>query len=130
VPNPIHEGVDWAWADLVNLPAGATASAEYPTDSTLDHIHVQIGWDGTPSDADNREDASIRFTYWAPKGQPDEAIDAAEGGRARLMSSQATGRPNVLRVDRGTGRLPGVDPDTDLPFCTFNATVVLAALTP
>lgn len=129
MPNPLHEAVDWAKSDLPNLPTGATASTSFPTDSSLAVVHVQVGWDGTPSDADNREDTSIRFTYWAPKGQVDTAIDAAEGGRARLLAGQGT-HTHMLRVDRGTGRLFGIDPDLGLPFCTFNATVVLTALTP
>lgn len=130
MPNPLHEAVDWVKTDLPNLPAGATASTWYPTDSTLDHLHVQVGWDGTSSDADNREDVAIRLTYWAPKGQTDVAIDAAEGGRARLLTGQASGRPTIFRVDRGAGRLFDVDPDTDLPFCSFTCNVVLHAAAP
>ena len=129
MPNPLHEGVDWAKSDLPNLPVGATASASFPTGSSLSHVHLQVGWDGTPADADNREDTSIRFTYWGPKGQVDTVINAAEGGRARLVAGQGT-HAHTLRIDRGTGRLFGIDTDTGLPFCTFNATVVLTALTP
>lgn len=127
MPNPLREAVDWVKADLPNLPAGATASTSFPTDASLSHVQVQVAWDGTPLDADNREDAAIRLTVWAPKGQPNAAIDAAEGLRARLLNS---GTAAMQRVDRGAGRLPGVDPDTGLPFCTFTLQPVLLAPAP
>lgn len=126
MPNPLHEAVDWAKADLPNLPTGADASTSFPTDGSLGHIHVQVAWDGS-TDADNREDVTIRFTVWAPRGRPNDAIDAAEGLRARLLGNPRTA---FQRVDRGTGRLPGVDPDTGLPFCTFTLLPVLTALAP
>lgn len=126
MPNPIHAAVDAAKADLPNLPVNTTADTSFPSDSALSHVHVQVGWDGTPSFADNREDTSMRFTVWAPQGQPDLAIDEAEGLLARLLG--ATGS-TFYRVDRGSGRLAGVDPDTGLPFCTFNLGVVMHAPT-
>ena len=127
MPNPIHAAVDAAKADLPNLPDGTTADTTFPSDAALGHVHVQVGWDGTPSFADNREDTSMRFTVWAPKGRQDQAIDEAEGLCARLLN--ATGS-TFYRIDRGSGRLFGVDPDTGLPFCTFNLGVVMHALTP
>lgn len=126
MPNPLKEAVDWVKADLPNLPAGTTASANFPTSSSLNHVHVQVAWDGS-QDADNREDATIRVTVWAPKDRPDIAADEAEGLRARLLASP---KATFQRVDRGTGRLPGVDPDTQLPFCSFTVQPVLAALAP
>jgi hypothetical protein len=125
VPNPIHVAVDAVVADQPNQAAGATCSTSFPSDSSLTHVHVQVGWDGSPSDSGNREDAAMRFTVWAPKGQPNLAIDEAEGLRARLLASSMG-----QRVARGAGRLPGTDPDTQLPFCSFSLSVVLDALTP
>lgn len=127
MPNPLRELVDAVKADLPNLPAGTTVSTSFPSDSALSHVHIQVAWDGSPSDADNREDAAGRVTVWAPKLQPNLAIDVAEGLRARLLTY---GNARVWRIDRGTGRTPGVDPDTALPFCTFSPSVVLHALTP
>jgi len=131
VPNPLQTGVAIAKADAANQTTlsghAPTQDTWIPTDPALDHIHVQVGWDGSPNDADNREDASLRFTVWAPKGKVNVAIDEAEGLRARLLD--ATGA-NFFRVRRGAGRLYGTDPDTGLPFCSFSLTVVLHALTP
>ena len=127
MPNPLKAAVDWVKADLPNLPAGTTAGTAFPTDSSLAHLQVQVAWDGSPTDADNREDATIRITVWAPKGQPNVAIDEAEGLRARLIANPAA---DFQRVDRGTGRLPGIDPDTQLPFCSFTLQPVLRALAP
>lgn len=115
MPNPIDESLAWVQADLANLPNGTTRSTAFPAPS-LSHLHVQVAWDGTPTDGDNREDATIRLTVWAPKGQKSAAIDAAGGLRARLLQA---GTSAMYRVDRGAGRLPGDDPDTGLPFCTF-----------
>ena len=112
-------------ADLANLPAGATHSTDFPV-GKLDHIHVQTAWDGTPSDADNREDAAVRITVWAPKGHVTEPQDVAADRRARLL---AWSSGTCWRVDRGAGRLPGVDRDTGLPFCTFAVYLVMHAVT-
>jgi hypothetical protein len=128
VPNPIHIAVDAVVADQPDQAAGATCSTSFPSDSSLTHVQVQVAWDGSPNDADNREDAAMRFTVWAPKGRPNLAIDEAEGLRARLLAGGFGA--GTHRVDRGAGRLPGTDPDTQLPFCSFSLSVVLNALTP
>lgn len=125
MPNPLAEVDAFLEADLPNLPASTTHDTSVPT-SNLTHIHVQIGWDGTPSDAGNRENTAIRVTAWAPRGHIIEPQDVAAGLRARLL---AWSSPNVWRVDRGAGRLPGVDPDLKLPFCTFTVYVALRAVT-
>jgi hypothetical protein len=124
MPNPLKEAVDWVEA---HKPAGSTVSAAFPT-GPLSAIQVQVAWDGSPSDADNREDATIRVTVWAPRNRPNDATDAAETLRALLLAGQGDSRPNFQRVDRGTGRLPGVDPDTELPFCSFTVQPVFRAL--
>ena len=130
MPNPLQEALAATKSDAANQATynghAPTQTAWFPTD-VLDHVHVQVAWDGAPSDADNREDASIRWTVWTPPGQRNLAIDQAEGLRARMLGMQ---RPNVQRVDRGAGRLPGTDSDTTNEFCTFSLTVVLTALTP
>lgn len=125
VPNPLVELDEFLEADLPNLPAGATHSGAFPQ-SNLSRIHVQVAWDGTPSDADNRENATIRVTVWAPKGRVTDPQDVAAGLRARLLRWSSD---EVWRVDRGAGRLPGIDPDTKLPFCSFTVNVVMHAVT-
>lgn len=127
MPNPVAAGLEFFAADQANLPAGTTSSVEFPSNANLGHVHIQWIWSGTPSDADNREDAALRVTVWAPKGQVTLAQEVAEGFRSRLLDwSSAT----VWRVNRGAGRLPGTDPDTQLPFCTFTVSAVMHALTP
>jgi hypothetical protein len=126
VPNPPEAALAFLTADAANLPANTTRSTAFPS-SALTAPHVQFAWDGTPSDADNREDAVIRVTVWTPKGQPSLAQTIAGGLRARLLGWSSA---DVFRVDRGAGRLPGVDSATGLPFCTFTVSFVMHALTP
>lgn len=123
--NPIEAVVAFLTADAANLPTGHTKGVNHPSSSTLSKVHVQYAWDGTPSDADNREDVVLRITVWAPIGQPTQASTVAGGLRKRLLDYSSA---LVQRVDRGTGRLPGIDPDTGLPFCTFTVNAVMRAL--
>lgn len=128
MPNPLKEAVDWGKADLPNLPVGSTVSAGFPTAAvSAGTVAVQVAWDGTPNTADNREDVAIRFTVYTNPNQPNLAIDEAEGMYARLLNG---GTDAFWRVDRGTGRLPGADPDTGNQFCTFTLQPVLLAPAP
>lgn len=126
MPNPLQAADDFLAADVAadNLPAGTTHSVEIPAVLAVGKVHVQYAWDGTPSDASNREDAAVRFTVWTAKGQPTQAADVAAGIRARLLRWS---NADVWRVDRGAGRLPGIDPDSKLPFCTFTVNAVMHA---
>lgn len=123
MPNPLVVIRDLVAADTPNLPAGTTRGTAFPT-GPLTAPYVQYAWDGTPSDADNRENAAIRVTVWTPAGQVTTAQDIAIGLRYRLLSAYHT---SAWRIDRGAGRLPGVDPDTGLPFCTFSLNIALHA---
>lgn len=104
-----------------NMAAETTFNVDLP-DEGLTHLHVQFAWDGTPSDADNREDAVLRVTVWGPKSDPVAPADAAQGLRKRLLLWSSA---DVWRVDRGAGRLPGFDRDLELPFCTFTVQLVM-----
>lgn len=118
MPNPLVEAQAFLAANAASLPAGATRGTAFP-DKNITAVYVQYAWDGSPSDADNRESAAIRVTVWAPKGRVTEPQDVAATLRARFLRwSSAT----CWRVDRGAGRLPGIDSDTGLPFCTFTLT--------
>ncbi len=122
--NPLEAIRDFMADDADNLPEGHTSGVQHPSTSTLDHVHIQYAWDGTPSDADNREDVALRLTVWAPLGEVSTASHVAGGLRARLIGHSSG---LVQRVDRGAGRLAGTDPDTGLPFCTFTVNAVLVA---
>lgn len=124
MPNPIEAAVGFLTSVSGDLPAGHTRGTNFPT-ADIAKVHVQYAWDGTPADADNREDVVLRFTVWAPKGQPTTAAEVAADLRALLVGYSSD---LVQRITRGTGRLPGIDPDTGLPFCMFTATAVLRAL--
>lgn len=124
--NPLAETEAFLVADAANLPTGTTHSTAIPT-SNIVKPHIQFAWDGTPSDADNREDAAVRVTVWTSRGKVTDAQDIAAGLRARFLRWGSAG---VWRVDRGAGRLPGTDPDTKLPFCSFTVTLVLRAVAP
>jgi hypothetical protein len=122
VPNPLAATQAFLDQDT-GLPFGTTHSTAYPT-GQINHPHVQYAWDGTPSDADNRENTTIRVTVWTAKGKVTDAQDIAGDLRARfLLWSSAT----VWRVDRGAGRLPGTDRDNELPFCSFTVQLVMRA---
>lgn len=122
MPNPLVVIRDLIAADSSNLPVGTVKGTAAPT--ALTAPYVQYGWDGTPSDADNRENTAIRVTVWTAKGQVTSAQDIALGLRCRLLSAYHS---DAWRIDRGAGRLPGIDPDTGLPFCTFSLNVALHA---
>lgn len=129
MPNPLEAALAFLDSDIANLPIddGDDFGVKIPVTVATNKVFVQLAWDGTPSDADNREDAAVRFTVWGAKNQPGVAQNAAAGLRARLLDhSSAT----VWRVDRGAGRLPGTDDRTGLPFCTFTVSFVMHALTP
>lgn len=96
----------------------ATISTAFPS-SALTAPHIQHAWDGTPSQEQQREFATIRVTVWTPKGQVTTGIDLASLVQAVLLDS---GSSVTWRFTRGLGRSPGIDPDTGLPFCTFTLT--------
>lgn len=123
--NPLTETLDFLTSDTADLPAGTTTSTSFPTALGANEFHVQFAWDGTPTDADNREDATVRVTVWAPKGRVTDAQDLAADLRARFLRWSSA---DTWRVDRGAGRLPGIDPDTKLPFCSFTVSLVLRAV--
>lgn len=137
MPNPLVVIRDLIAADSSNLPAGTEWGAKFPTQlgATSTDVakgiftattYVQYGWDGTPGDADNRENAAMRITVWTAKGRSTDAQDVALGLRYRLLNAYHS---DAWRIDRGAGRLPGIDPDTGLPFCTFSLNLALHAPT-
>jgi hypothetical protein len=96
----------------------ATISTSFPS-ATLTAPHIQHAWDGTPSQQVNRENATIRVTVWTPVGKVSDGINLAALVQAVLLDG---GTESVWRFRPGAGRLPGVDPATKLPFCTFTVT--------
>lgn len=135
MPNPLVVIRDLVAADADNLPANTEWGAKFPTQlgATATDVpkgifaattYVQYGWDGTPSDADNRENSALRITVWTMKGKATDAQDVALGLRYRLLNGE---HDDAWRVDRGAGRVPGTDPDTSLPFCTFGLNLALHA---
>lgn len=105
-------------ANAARFPVGTKFSTAFPLTLT-DHHHVQFAWDGTPGDEQQREFATIRVTYWTPKGHRSEAKDGASLARAVLLDSGTSG---LWRITRGGGRAPGHDDATGNEFCTFNVT--------
>ena len=82
-------------------PVGTTHGTAAPT-GNLSAPYVQYAWDGTPSDADNRENTAIRVTVWTAKGQNTLAAATAADLRAYLLAAE---HESAWRVDRGSGRL-------------------------
>lgn len=84
--------------------------------------YTQVGWDGTPGDLwPAAEIAEVRVTCWTAAGQYTAAKANAAKARAVLLAHP--GDALAWRVEPGLGRMPGTDPDTELPFCTFTVRV-------
>lgn len=96
----------------------ATISTSFPT-TGIAVPHIQHAWDGTPNQEQQRQSCTIRVTVWTPKGKPSDGIALAQLVLAFLLDS---GSSTVWRFTPGAGPVPGVDPDTELPFCTFTVT--------
>lgn len=124
--NPLVETKAFLDSDLVNLPIGTDQGTKLPA-SSIDEPYIQYAWDGTPSDADNREDATVRITVWTPRGKTTDAQDIAAGLRARFLLWSSA---DTWCVERGSGRLAGTDGATKLPFCSFTVGLVLRAVAP
>ena len=136
MPNPLVVIRDLVAAQVGNsLPAGALWGTAFPTQLGADvtdaskgvfatSTYVQYGWDGTPSDADNRENTAMRITVWKLKGHFNETQDVALDLRYALLQAEHV---DSWRIDRGAGRLAGTDPDTGYPFCTFSLNLALHA---
>jgi hypothetical protein len=120
--NPLAEARDIlasVWDDPTVLDkTKTTRGTAYPTALADGTFYVQYAFDGSASDADNREDAAVRFTVWASKNHPSDAIDFAGRLRPRVVAWSSA---SCWRVDRGIGRFADVDPRTGLPFCSFSA---------
>lgn len=114
-PDPREDVKATLNANASRWPTGTTISTAFPAADII-VPHIQHAWDGTPAEDRRREGAAIRVTVWTPKGQVAAGINLAALVRAVLLDS---GSANAWRYTRGAGRLPGIDPDTDLPFCTF-----------
>lgn len=93
----------------------ATVSTSFPG-SDIAVPHIQHAWDGTPSQQVNRQVAAVRVTVWTPKGEVSDGIELAQLVHAYLLDAGST---SIWRFRLGTGPLPDVDSDLELPFCTF-----------
>ncbi len=96
----------------------ATISTSFPS-TAITVPHIQHAWDGTPTREVNRQNCAIRVTAWMPKGQVTAAGDLAQLVLAVLLDS---GSAYIWRFRDPVGPLPGIDPDTGLPFCSFTLT--------
>lgn len=96
----------------------ATITTAFPT-SAISAPVIQHAYDGSPTQEQQRQECSIRVTFWTPKGQVDAAIDGAHLVAAAMLEA---GSESVWRFRTPTGFLNGIDPDSGLPFCTFNIT--------
>lgn len=96
----------------------ATISTAFPA-AALTVPHIQHAWDGTPDQQLNRQATTIRVTAWTPKGKVSDGISLAQLVLAVLLDA---GTSSAWRLTAGSGPVPGIDPDTGLPFCTFTVT--------
>lgn len=93
----------------------ATIDTAFPSGS-ISAPWIQHGWDGTPGQEANRQTAAIRVTVWTPSGQVSAGIALAQLVLAYLLGA---GSDATWRFTPGAGPNADVDPDTELPFCTF-----------
>ena len=128
-PTPLVDVRATIAANAARWPSGTTYS-EKPALSLGTAPHFQYAWDGTPTQERQRESAAIRLTVWGWKvvtgpntyaESRDDLTDLASLLHAVFLDGGA-GTGGVWRYTEGTGRLPGRDPDTKLPFCTFTLT--------
>ena len=126
-PSPLRDPRAVLAANAARWPAGTTFS-EKPALTVGLAPHIQYRWDGTPSEEQQRERCVIGITVWGWKVQTgptttatseDDLYDLASLVRAVFLNS---GSSDVWRYTPGIGRLPGKDPDTKVPFCTFTLT--------
>lgn len=122
MPNPLYVFPDprASIKDLLNAAKStrwptATISTSFPS-SAITVPHIQHAWDGSPSQQANRQVAAVRVTVWTPKGAVGDGVALAQLVHAYLIDS---GSASVWRIRPGVGPVPGIDPDTGLPFCTF-----------
>lgn len=111
--NPRSEAVDYLESRLGEYPAGTVVDTSVP--SSLTAPHVQVAWDGSPGGVQQVETAAIRVTAWTPRGKETQAAAVASLARKHLLEMATA---TIWRTTPGAGRLPGVDPDSGLPFCT------------
>lgn len=93
----------------------ATISTDFPA-AGIAVPHIQHAWDGTPTQEQQRQNCSIRVTVWTPQGKVSDGITLAQLVLAVLL---AGGSSLVWRFRDPVGPVVDVDPDTDLPFCSF-----------
>lgn len=97
----------------------ATIGTKFPS-SAISVPHIQHAWDGTPSQQVNRQVATIRITVWTAKtggAKVSDGVTLAQLVRAYLLTAGST---VTWRFREGAGPVPGIDPATGLPFCTFS----------
>lgn len=117
-PDPEAEALAFLDARQALWP-DASYSVDYPAEG-LAGPHIQFAWDGPQGEDENRESCLVRFTVWAPRGQRDTAKTLASLVRSEALAWRSG---TAWRVTRGTGRTPGNDPDSELPFVTFSVVV-------
>ena len=84
--------------------------------STIAAPHLQVLWDGTPSEQSNRQVAAVAVVAFGPSGRVSDAIATAQKAKAVLLDS---GTASTWRYRPGPG--PGIDTDNDtkLPRSEF-----------
>lgn len=102
----------------------ATIDTKFPA-TAINVPWIQHAFDGAPSQQQVRQNATVRITYWTPKGQVDAAVDGAQLAAAVLLDG---GSSTVWRFRNAVGFNNGVDPDNGLPFCTFTITAEMRPL--
>ena len=123
--NPLRETIDYLETRLADYPAGTTVGAKVPSTATAPYL--QVAWDGSPGGTQQVETGAVRVTAWAPKGQSTLAADVASLARKHALEMATA---TIWRTTPGAGRLPDVDPDSGLPFCSFTVNADVRPVTP
>lgn len=110
------------------FPSPSTVNTSRPA-SGITAPHLQVIWDGTPSEQHNRQVCAIAVIAFTPKGQVTVAIAAAQEARAFLLDSAAT---DTWRYRPGPGPQLDEGDESGLVRCEFTvfAETRPSALTP
>lgn len=103
-----------------------TVSSGFPTTLTAGtHLQVELEG-GSTADYPVLERDQVRFTLWAPKGRPSDALDAASLVMAYVYACE--GVASIANTEITVGRSDVVtDPDTGYEMCWFLARVNMLA---
>jgi hypothetical protein len=104
-----------------------TVTASFPAGTLTAGTHLQVELEGGNADGyPVTERGQVRFTLWAPKGRPSDALDAASLVMAYVYALEGVASVAGTKVLLGRSDVV-TDPDTGYEMCWFLARVDMLA---